>query len=354
MASASRGGLLAGILDDDDGDDPILSVVNIIDVFLVIIAVLLIAVLENPLNPFTTQDAVVIKNPGQPQMEMLVKKGNELKHYKSSGQIGEGQGQKAGTRLSSERRNHGVCTGRRGQAVTRLMPVCSVGVPMMNSPAEKPLRLAAGERLYEAATAAGAGWHLLCGALRLDQGLGARDGFVQLFLPGDLVGLETLCGLPYQGSARALTECLLQPLPEPGCVSPSTKAVWLTSALTQQLQRAGDMAALRTGSTPERVKRLLLLLRPAREPEAASLAHLDAQAHSLPRIKDIANIVDSAPETVSRILSGLRRLQVLDERHAQFARFDRQRLDDCDLPAGLTRSSARPRPPRQPQTVLGS
>ena len=36
--------LLAGILDDDDGDDPILSVVNIIDVFLVIIAVLLIVV----------------------------------------------------------------------------------------------------------------------------------------------------------------------------------------------------------------------------------------------------------------------------------------------------------------------
>jgi copper(I)-binding protein len=59
--------LLAGILDDDDGDDPILSVVNIIDVFLVIIAVLLIAVLENPLNPFSTQDAVVIKLAAQAQ-----------------------------------------------------------------------------------------------------------------------------------------------------------------------------------------------------------------------------------------------------------------------------------------------
>jgi hypothetical protein len=88
--------LLSGILDDDDGDDPILSVVNIIDVFLVIIAVLMIAVLENPLNPFATQDVVVIKNPGAPNMEMLVKDGKELKHYKSSGQIGEGQGAKAG------------------------------------------------------------------------------------------------------------------------------------------------------------------------------------------------------------------------------------------------------------------
>jgi hypothetical protein len=85
------------ILDDDDGDDPILSVVNIIDVFLVIIAVLLVAVMENPINPFALQNAVVIKDPGEATMEMIVKKGNELKRYKSSGQIGEGQGAKAGT-----------------------------------------------------------------------------------------------------------------------------------------------------------------------------------------------------------------------------------------------------------------
>ncbi|GMV02994.1 MAG: hypothetical protein AMXMBFR52_26500 [Burkholderiales bacterium] len=85
------------ILSDDDGDDPILSVVNIVDVFLVIIAVLLIAVIENPLNPFATQDAVVIRNPGKPDMSMLVKQGNELKEYRSSGQIGEGEGAKAGT-----------------------------------------------------------------------------------------------------------------------------------------------------------------------------------------------------------------------------------------------------------------
>ena len=85
------------ILDDDDGDDPILSVVNIVDVFLVIIAVLLVAVMENPINPFAMQNAVVIKDPGQPSMEIVVKKGNELKKYKSSGQIGEGQGAKAGT-----------------------------------------------------------------------------------------------------------------------------------------------------------------------------------------------------------------------------------------------------------------
>lgn len=85
------------VLEDEENDDPILSVVNIIDVFLVVIAVLLIAVMENPLNPFATQDVMVIKNPGKPNMEMLVREGKELKHYQSSGKVGEGQGAKAGT-----------------------------------------------------------------------------------------------------------------------------------------------------------------------------------------------------------------------------------------------------------------
>lgn len=92
-----RGHKLRVMLEDGDADDPILSVVNIIDVFLVIIAVLLIAVIENPLNPFFTKDLVVIKNPGQPNMEMLVKKGTELKRFQTSGRIGEGKGTKAGT-----------------------------------------------------------------------------------------------------------------------------------------------------------------------------------------------------------------------------------------------------------------
>lgn len=95
--AAKRRPMSINILDDDDGDDPILSVVNIVDVFLVIIAVLLIAVIENPLNPFATQDVIVIKNPGKPDMGMVIREGNELKEYKSSGQIGEGQGAKAGT-----------------------------------------------------------------------------------------------------------------------------------------------------------------------------------------------------------------------------------------------------------------
>ena len=88
--------LKLNILEEED-DDPIAGAVNIIDVFLVIIAVLLIILMSNPLNPFATEEEIiVIKNPGKPNMEMLIKDGTELKHYQSSGEVGEGKGSKEG------------------------------------------------------------------------------------------------------------------------------------------------------------------------------------------------------------------------------------------------------------------
>lgn len=84
-------------LHEPEFDDPILSVVNLIDIFLVIIAALLITIAQNPmLNPFSKQDVTVITDPGKPTMEMLVKKGEKIEKYKASGEIGQGEGQKAG------------------------------------------------------------------------------------------------------------------------------------------------------------------------------------------------------------------------------------------------------------------
>ena len=84
-------------LDESESDDPILSVVNLIDIFLVIIAALLITVAQNPLlNPFSKRDVTVITDPGKPSMEMIVKQGEKIEHYKASGQIGQGEGEKAG------------------------------------------------------------------------------------------------------------------------------------------------------------------------------------------------------------------------------------------------------------------
>ncbi|QNN47299.1 DUF2149 domain-containing protein [Thermomonas brevis] len=84
-------------LDEEEQDDPILSVVNLIDVFLVIVAILLIALIRNPFNPFSHDKVVMVANPGQANMEIVVKDGKKLERYKASGEIGEGEGMRAGT-----------------------------------------------------------------------------------------------------------------------------------------------------------------------------------------------------------------------------------------------------------------
>lgn len=78
-------------LEHDEADDPILSMVNLIDLFLVVIGILLIVIVQNPLNPFSQDKVVVVENPGEADMRMLVKDGKELKRYQASGEIGEGQ-----------------------------------------------------------------------------------------------------------------------------------------------------------------------------------------------------------------------------------------------------------------------
>jgi len=83
-------------LDLDDSDDPILSVVNIVDVFLVVIGILVILLMENPLNPFSQDEVTVITNPGTDQMQMIVKRGETMETYEATGEIGEGEGTRAG------------------------------------------------------------------------------------------------------------------------------------------------------------------------------------------------------------------------------------------------------------------
>ncbi|SFK74430.1 DUF2149 domain-containing protein [Methylophaga sulfidovorans] len=80
----------------EEDDDPILSVVNLIDLFLVIAVILLIIVVQNPLNPFAAENVVVVENPGQENMRITIKEGEELTRYESSGEMGEGEGVKAG------------------------------------------------------------------------------------------------------------------------------------------------------------------------------------------------------------------------------------------------------------------
>lgn len=84
------------LLSEDDDLNPASSMINLVDVFLVLIAALLISIAQNPLNPFTAEDVTVIKNAGKEDMEIIIKKGETIEKFESTGEIGGGQGSKAG------------------------------------------------------------------------------------------------------------------------------------------------------------------------------------------------------------------------------------------------------------------
>lgn len=86
---------------DAEADDPLLSVINLIDVFLVLIAALLLTVASNPLNPYSRDKITVIRNAGQPDMEIITRDGQKIERFRADGQsktVQAGhQGVRAGT-----------------------------------------------------------------------------------------------------------------------------------------------------------------------------------------------------------------------------------------------------------------
>lgn len=77
-------------LDSEESDDPILSVVNVIDVFLVIVVMLLIVVAQ---SSATALEDATLREGG----ETVAETAEQLDRYERSGEIGEGEGVRAGT-----------------------------------------------------------------------------------------------------------------------------------------------------------------------------------------------------------------------------------------------------------------
>ncbi|MCX7989600.1 MAG: DUF2149 domain-containing protein [Aquificaceae bacterium] len=80
----------------EEETDPMLSVVNMIDAFLAVVIALLLVLVNSPMNPFTKDDYILVKNPGKENMEMVIKKGQKLERYVKSQQLGEGKGVRVG------------------------------------------------------------------------------------------------------------------------------------------------------------------------------------------------------------------------------------------------------------------
>lgn len=206
---------------------------------------------------------------------------------------------------------------------------------MCHGPEPVLLALHAGDVLHEAGSFSPDIWTVVEGALRQDLVEHGSQRFVQLALAGDHLSTELLCGLPTLYRTSAVTRCTLQRLPIEGDAG---RCAAISAALTQACCRAADLIALRTGPATERVRQLLLLL------SCKGRAGADGPAHiELPRLRNIAAIVDAAPETVSRILSTWRRDSMLRDTDASTVQFDRARLASCEILEGTTRSSHRSR-----------
>lgn len=198
-----------------------------------------------------------------------------------------------------------------------------------SSSAEDTQTLNTGDVLFESG-GHGSVWLLDSGAIRLDRVDREGPRFMQLVLPGDLMGLELLAAYPYAYTARAIVPSSVR---RHALGGDAERRMALIDGLVQQQRRGEDLVRLRSGPAQDRLKHLLLSLAPADTPW---LGH--GATCALPTIKDMAAIIDTAPETVSRIFANLKRTHILDGRQRQSASFSLSRLRESEWPAGMTRS----------------
>ena len=174
-------------------------------------------------------------------------------------------------------------------------------------------------------------WQLESGALALSRIQPNGDAELMcLALSDDLLGVERMAGVSGEIEARAITPVALKRV----AVAPGDVGKLVIQALARAQQRCSEMVAVRSGSVPDRVRRLLLLL-------AERSSHDGVlRNNALPSLRDMAIIVGSAHETVSRVLGSLKSLDLLQDRKAQRGTLKVQGLRDCSFLPGMTSSSA--------------
>jgi hypothetical protein len=87
------------ILDDED-EDPLSGVANLFDVamvFAVALLVMLVVSYNVPELIDDESDLTVVKNPGQPNMQIIIKEGKTLKVLNMTEELAGGQGSRMGT-----------------------------------------------------------------------------------------------------------------------------------------------------------------------------------------------------------------------------------------------------------------
>ena len=83
---------------EQEDDDPLAGMANLFDVAMVFAVALMVALVSYLQVPslLKENDYTIITNPGAPDMEIVVKQGEEIKHYEASESQGAGQGELLG------------------------------------------------------------------------------------------------------------------------------------------------------------------------------------------------------------------------------------------------------------------
>ncbi|MDD5029686.1 MAG: Crp/Fnr family transcriptional regulator [Rhodoferax sp.] len=175
-------------------------------------------------------------------------------------------------------------------------------------------------------------WRVQSGALRIDSAaIDEASRFMRLALPGDVIGVEQWVGTQDTLSYRALTPVVLCPVQASG---PEVMEILMETVVVAH-QRCREVVTLRTGPVSQRVKALLLMFAEHVSPDAKNTADC-----AVPNLADMAEVLDAAPETVSRVFSSMRRLDYLQDRKPHKARFNSLALRAQALIPGMTASSA--------------
>ncbi|NJD35621.1 MAG: Crp/Fnr family transcriptional regulator [Betaproteobacteria bacterium] len=160
-------------------------------------------------------------------------------------------------------------------------------------------RISIGERIHAAGTE-GIAWRVKSGAVRLDRVTAEGSNYAGLALRGDVIGAETLLFGKYSFAACAIGDCELEPWL---AADKELSGESLLQTLAGAERRAADALALRAGEAFERVRRLCLLL--------ARYCDEGRKEITIPELRDMAAITNLTEETVSRAMSRLCRLGML-------------------------------------------
>jgi hypothetical protein len=103
-------------------------------------------------------------------------------------------------------------------------------------------------------------------------------------------------------------------------------------------QRNREAMELRTGPVAQRLKSMLLMFAQGHE-------RLDAAAVEcpVPNLADLHDILDAAPETISRVFASMREMAFLQGRRPQKVRFSSQVLRAQSVMPGMSSSTTMPR-----------